>query len=381
MRHHATTTLSLVLVSMLLSTGCDDSSISAEEDPTSETNTTVDHSVIDTGQKGYYDADGEEIEAPSATDAFYGQDAQYVGLAFSFLDNGDGTVTDQNSALIWQQSPSSTGYSWQEAVDYCDDLELAGSDDWRVPSLKELFSISDFSQGWPYLDTAYFELASGEVTKDEQFWSSDYYYVGTTHDGAASAFGVNHVTGHIKAYPAEVSGRFGNHVRCVQGDAYGVNSLIDNEDGTITDEATGLMWMQDDTGEAVDWEEALLTAENASDAGYDDWRLPNVKELQSIVDYSGLFPAIDTLFSCTPITNEAGDADYGYYWTSTSARFQEGGAYYYAWYVAFGYAVNEDGEDTHGAGAVRFDTKVEGGALGEGGERYYNYVRLVRDVE
>ena len=34
----------------------------------------------------------------------------------------------------------------------------------------------------------------------------------------------------------------------------------------------------------------------------------------------------------------------------------------------------------HGAGAVRFDTKVEGGPLGEGGERYYNYVRLVRDL-
>jgi len=42
-------------------------------------------------------------------------------------------------------------------------------------------------------------------------------------------------------------------------------------------------------------------------------------DLPGIVDYSGVFPAIDALFTCTPITNEAGAADYGYYWTSTSA--------------------------------------------------------------
>ena len=123
--------------------------------------------------------------------------------------------------------------------------------------------------------------------------------------------------------------------------------------------------------------------------GHNDWRLPNVKELQSIVDYSrspsatnsaNLGPAIDPLFNCTPITNEAGASDYGYYWTSTSALFTSGQPYYYAWYVAFGMAVNGPGQDFHGAGAVRFDTKEEGGPAGEGGERYYNYVRLVRNV-
>jgi len=52
--------------------------------------------------------------------------------------------------------------------------------------------------------------------------------------------------------------------------------------------------------------------------------------------------------------------------------------YYYAWYVAFGYAVGADGNDWHGVGAVRFDTKVEGGPPGKDPERIYNYVRLVR---
>ena len=49
--------------------------------------------------------------------------------------------------------------------------------------------------------------------------------------------------------------------------------------------------------------------------------------------------------------------------------------------MAFGRAVNNEGLDFHGAGAVRFDTKYENGPASEGGERYYNYVRLVRNIK
>ncbi len=182
----------------------------------------------------------------------------------------------------------------------------------------------------------------------------------------------------------------GKHVRCVSGATYGENILVDNGDGSISDEATGLMWSQADSGEGMDWEAALAYAQSQNEAnylGYSDWRLPNVKELQSIVDYSYApdaqdaaydGPALDPMFSVSEIVNEIGVADYPYYWTSTSSRFQSGGNFYYAWYVAAGRAVDGNGNDTHGAGAVRFDTKYEGGPAGEGGERYYNYVRLVR---
>jgi hypothetical protein len=54
---------------------------------------------------------------------------------------------------------------------------------------------------------------------------------------------------------------------------------------------------------------------------------------------------------------------------------------YYAWYVALGRAVNNQGEDFHGAGAVRFDTKYTSGTAGEDAERYTNYVFLVRDAK
>lgn len=343
------------------------------------------------GQTTLYDLDGEVKESLNPGEPLYGQDASYLaGDEMNYQDNDDGTITDLNTGLMWQQTPSSEDFTWQEAVDYCQELELADYEDWRIPSLKELFSISDFALGWPYLNTDYFDLASGQVTKDEQFWSGNYYVGVTVEGGSASAFGVNHVTGHIKAYSAEARGpEGGKYVRAVRGGDYGVNEYTDNGNGTITDDASGLMWGRDDNGQGVNWEDALGYAEGSELAGYSDWRLPNVKELQSIVDYSrspsasdaeNVGPAIDPLFSCTPIVNEAGNKDYGYYWTSTSANFTRGEPYYYAWYVAFGMAVNSEGEDFHGAGGVRFDTKYEGGPLGEGGERYYNYVRLVRDT-
>ena len=100
---------------------------------------------------------------------------------------------------------------------------------------------------------------------------------------------------------------------------------MDNGDGTITDNATALTWTQADSGEGMDWETALAYAQEMNEAnylGYSDWRLPNVKELQSIVDYDYApdaqdaaydGPAINPMFSVSEITNEAGDLDYPYY--------------------------------------------------------------------
>lgn len=428
--------------------------------------------LVSTGQVECYDLNGEAIAPPKKGSALYGQDGNYqAGLPMSYRDNGDGTVTDLNTGLIWEQTPSAGPVTWGEAGEYCENLELGGYSDWRLPTLKELFSISNFSAGWPYLDTFFFKLSvEGRVDKDEQYWASE-KYVGETVEGRSNAaFGVNHATGHIKAYPAGggsddrpqqgnrnqaqrggqrqgegqgqrpqmgqrpeggdslrmAGGRppmgqqggeqgqsqgqrpqmgqrgeqgqqqgggapqmMGNpmqkRVRAVRGSVYGVNKFVDNGNGTISDKATGLMWSKDDNGKGVEWSDAIKYAESSKQAGHKDWRLPNVKELQSIVDYryapsiKGVTAAIDPIFNCTPFVNEAGDNDYGYYWTSTSALFRGGSPFYFAWYVAFGRAVNNAGIDMHGAGAVRFDTKHDNGMEVEGGEeRYYNFVRLVR---
>ena len=389
---------------------------------------------VATGQVTLYDVDGNVIPTLKPSDSLFGQDANYLkGKKMAFQKNDNGITTDLNTGLMWQEIPTTEGFDWKDAKAYCENLELGGYDDWRMPTAKELYSISDFNEGWPYIDTTYFSLVNNtHVDKSEQYWTSN-KYVGHTEEGQyAAAFGVNHATGHIKAYageePSDMKERKGpppgsqnpqgqerpegneegqrppppgvgerpmgnpmlKHVRAVRSQVYGVNDFQDNGDETITDKASGLMWSKNDSKKGLDWKNALYYAEHATLAGYSDWRLPNVKELQGIVDYDFApdaedakqdGPAIDSIFKTSEITNENNDLDYPYFWSSTSAHFQKGKPFYYAWYVAFGRAVNNEGLDFHGAGAVRFDTKLENGPASEGGERIYNYVRLVRNAD
>ena len=86
--------------------------------------------VVDTGQEGCYD-DSQEIGCPLPGEAFYGQDAQYQGIQPDYQDNGDGTVTDLNTGLMWEKTPGDK-VTYDEAVSGADDFSLAGYDDWRL---------------------------------------------------------------------------------------------------------------------------------------------------------------------------------------------------------------------------------------------------------
>ena len=208
-------------------------------------------------------------------------------------------------------------------------------------------------------------------------------------------FGVNFADGRIKGYGYRRSGdsrvrkRF--YVRFVRGKDYGKNTFVDNKDGTVTDRATGLMWMQKDSGRAMNWQEALSFARNLKHAGYDDWRVPNAKELQYIVDYSRSpdttrSPAIDPVFETSSVINEAGQNDYPYFWTSTT-HLDGPNPGKNAVYISFGRALGKmRGRimDVHGAGAQRSDPKTgRPTSRGPQGDmiRVYNYVRCVRGGE
>jgi hypothetical protein len=73
-----------------------------KEAPTAAPSTT--YTVIDTGQTACYD-DSSEIVCPGEGQPFYGQDAQYDGNQPAYQENGDGTVTDLNTGLMWQKTP------------------------------------------------------------------------------------------------------------------------------------------------------------------------------------------------------------------------------------------------------------------------------------
>ncbi|MGB5159265.1 DUF1566 domain-containing protein [Desulfobacterium sp. N47] len=100
--------------------------------------------------------------------------------------------------------------------------------------------------------------------------------------------------------------------------------LVDNNDGTVTDTKTGLMWQQAGAG-TMTWTAALTYCENLQLAGYSDWRLPNRNELQSLVDYSKYNPAIDTVAFPGAMSS--------YYWSSTTSASYPA----YAWLVSFYY--------------------------------------------
>ena len=353
--------------------------------------------VVDTGQTTCYDATAV-IPCPAAGQSFFGQDAQFNGTQPSYSKSSDGlTVKDNVTGLTWQQGHYTGQVYWAEAKAVATAMNAAnygGYSDWRLPTITELYSLWNGNTGWPFVDTSHFTVNYG--SQDELshaiFWGSNKYsgLLESAPDvGAELAFGVNFGTGHIKAYSIASGPR--HLIRCVRGASYGVNAFLDHGDGTITDQATGLMWAQTDSGSGMEWEHALAYAQTRNAArflGHSDWRLPSSKELQSLVDYTRspgatdpahIGPAIDPLFKCSGITNEAGVADYPWYWTSTTNPGLPGATTYdTAWYVAFGRAVGSDGKDLHGAGAVRFDMKVAGTPGGE--SRYYNYVRLVRNA-
>ena len=340
--------------------------------------------IVDTNQ-GFTYSNSELIDPPAEGETFYGQDAQYTGNVPSYTDNGEGIITDNVTGLIWAQELSTSAFSWSDASNYCDSITLGGYIDWRLPTVKELWSIRDFSQGWPWVDTDYFHLVGdGSDQRQQHSWTSNPYLVESEYQNEQvqgdPAFIVNDWTGHIKAMDGN---RF---VRAVRGNTtYGINDFVDNGDATVSDNATGLMWSQDDNGEAINWETALAYAEAATTAGYDDWRLPNAKELQSIADYSGVFPAMNTsMFNLTKLTNIKGQTDYPFYWSSTSnpvegsdGEVDRGSAY--AWVLAAGYNTDPDGNDLHGAGSVVFTPKSEENFTERDPEIHrYNYVRLVR---
>lgn len=364
--------------------------------------------IVDTDISDHF-SDLAQITAPSEGEAFYGQDADYTGRQASYTDNLDGTITDNVTGLMWEKDMGEK-ITFDAAFTKAEASSLGEHTDWRVPGIKELYSLILFTgqvKGAEaisfFIDTAFFnqplgDLSLGEREIDAQTWSST-EYVGLTMGGDATIFGVNFIDGRIKGYPKykKATGAANTmFFRMVRGNSdYGKNRYENNADGCITDLATGLMWQKADDGTARDWEEALAYAEGLELASKNDWRLPNAKELQSIVDYSRSpqttsSAAIDPIFECTEINDPDGNpGQYPFFWTS-STHLDGANPFAGAVYIAFGEGMGEmNGTlmDVHGAGCQRSDPKS--GNINDypqfwgpqGDVRYvYNYVRCVRDT-
>ena len=387
--------------------------------------------IVGTGQTTYWNLIGNAIDQPTTGDSLYGQNASYQGNTPKYRDNNDGTITDLVTGLIWTKTldlnedgeiNSLDQMTVGDALASPANVNVGGYTDWRIPTLKEAYSLINFegvdvgvssklpTTPKPFIDTKFFDFGYGDTSVGDRFIDAHIvtttFYTGKVYKFLQTMFGVNFADGRIKGYPPALgmnglsAPKF--YIYYVRGAKnYGVNNFIDNKNGTITDKATSLMWSQADSLKGMDWTTALKWVQKKNKEnylGHSDWKLPDVKELQSIVDYTrspsaSNSAAIDPIFSSTSIVDEAGDKDWPWYWSSTThasvdPRTSESRGNEAA-YVCFGRAMGKQFGmwlDVHGAGAQRtdskqVDTKQQAGNAPQGDAlRITNFVRLVRNA-
>ena len=268
---------------------------------------------ICTGQTTCYNNWGE-ITCPAEGEDFYGQSSQYaangtcVNRDFSLNDSveNEPTVFDNNTGLEWQKNFSTaTLFSMNAAIDHCENLEYGGHSDWRLPTLYEMSTLLDYSQG---------KLAS--LNADTSYlWTSTF----TSED-----FGTWIWVPWYGTWDGSVNYGYALAV-CVRGNEMPAAEFTVSEiagDEIVKDNTTGLMWQKTtaylsdyDTGlQDEPWlDDALSYCENLDYAGFSDWRLPNANELTSVIQ------APNTLFG--------EESESRYFWSSDTKVEEESVAY------------------------------------------------------
>ena len=237
-------------------------------------------------------------------------------------ENGDGTVTDILTGLVWLKNANCFGMqTWANALNAANTLNsgecgltdgsVAGA--WRLPNVNELENL--INEGASTLT-----WLNGQGFTDVQ---SNYYWSSTTH--TKDTVGAWTVWYSVKAFaktgklfvwpvragtrpPAELwkTGQTTSYAAKDDGDlergvAWPSPRFANNGDGTVTDNLTGLIWLKNpDCFGSRTWAGALNAANtlNHGECGLTDgsvagaWRLPNIKELRSLIDYSRYFPAL-----------------------------------------------------------------------------------------
>lgn len=249
------------------------------------------------------DINGNELEASAANWAMAKDNV--TGLIWE-VKTDDGGIHDKHNT-----------YTWQDAQDVfitqLNDDNFCGHSDWRLPTVNDLSYLVNADANKPAINTVYFPN-----TMSFFYWTSM-----MNHNNADLVWSVGFDHGMV--FNTLESNYY--HVRAVRGGPSSSN-YIDNGDGTVTDMSTGLIWQQDQAS-PMNWDAALVYCESLVLAGYDDWRLPNRNELQSLLDHTAFNPSIDTILFPNTMSKE--------YWTSTTAITKPDCPIKYAYCVGFAY--------------------------------------------
>ena len=270
-----------------------------------------------------------------------------------FTDNGDGTVTDNLTGLIWLKNANCFGgKDWWEALDASNNLadgQYGLSDDsipgdWHLPNARELLSLINYNNSFmlpsdhPFVNVWINSYVSsttvasrteaalhvnvvpelgpdggshfGDAPKDQDFRGVWPVRDGDNFLAPASI----QQTGQTQSYAA------GDDGDLQKGVEWPNTRFTDNSDGTVTDNLTGLVWLKNaNCFGGKDWWEALDASNHLADGqcGLSDgsipgeWRLSNIKELRSLIDHGN---DIALLPSGHPFTNVQSDP----YWSGTT---------------------------------------------------------------
>ncbi len=285
----------------------------------------ADGPVLQTGQTKSYSADGDVVTDGSVKDDGY----YHAGRARSYSRRGD-VVIDNATGLEWQDDVDSVEKPWvteenyndgnysdtlgDTATTYCSDFSLDGGG-WRLPTIQEILTLVDRRKTYPSATEEVFRHISS--SRLSMYWSATNACLDSFR-----AWYVNFGQGVSVYFNKNKS----LYVRCVRGERLEPSGLSrDDETDIVTDNGTGLQWQDDGDVEIMThlWTAAIVWCEDhVTLGGYDDWRLPNINELHSIVDYSQNSPAVSDTFDHTASS---------WYWSSTSkATYADN-----AWYVKF----------------------------------------------
>ena len=247
--------------------------------------------------------------------ATFGEDSDFAGNAQAFKDNGNGTVTDRLTGLVWQKTDGGE-MTWEKAKTYAADLKLGGRDDWRLPTSMELFATLNHGLHGPALDTAVFSKTEARYWWTDSSGGKDKVWLANSGGGIGA---------HRKSETISAGGDHPVHAWCVAGTSLTGRgpALIDNRDGTVTDRRTGLVWQKAPSAEEMTWEQALAHCAALPPSKAGRWRLPNAKELRSLSDDEKSSPSADAKL--------ISDLRAAPYWSSTSLVNRPARA----WYVDF----------------------------------------------
>lgn len=234
------------------------------------------------------------VSCDSASQA-QGQDGQYHVDVPSYgkypLPSGSFGVRDEITGLVWEKSGTNP-LTWEEAQAHCASL----GEDFRLPSRAELASIINYGLAQPALGEDVFLVPTS---------TTDLYWSGSVPPKSGAAWAVSFGEGAVTLLDRGLAAR----ARCVFG-ALAAPCLSAGEEGqTVRDLRTGLEWQKGTSGEAETWLDALAHCEALALGGAEDWRLPSIKELASLVSGDGegsalseaYFPgSTDRIWSSTP---------------------------------------------------------------------------------